>query len=44
MPVVKGEGGSTTSLHPALAAERIEKALYDQLDSERYKTLSLIHI
>lgn len=23
---------------PALAAERIEKALYDQLDSERYKT------
>ncbi|MFQ9900821.1 MAG: M55 family metallopeptidase [Ruthenibacterium sp.] len=38
VPVVKGEGGGATSLHPALAAERIEKALYDQLDSERYKT------
>ena len=38
VPVVKGEGGGATSLHPALAAERIEQALYDQLDSERYKT------
>ena len=36
VPVNKGDGNSSTSLHPALAQRRIEETLREQLDSERY--------
>lgn len=36
VPVCRGDGASTTSLHPALAVRRIEEVLFQQLDSEQY--------
>ena len=36
VPVCKGDGASSTSLHPETAVQRIETILFEQLESEKY--------
>ena len=36
VPVCKGDGASSTSLHPETAVQRMESVLFDQLESEKY--------
>lgn len=38
VPVSRGDGASSTSLHPALAVKRIESIFFEQLDSGRYQS------